>query len=129
MITALLVDDSEFMRELLKTIISKHQIQVIGEADNGQTGVEKYKELKPDIVFLDVMMDDMDGVEALRQIVAFDPKAKAVMVSSMMTQKPFIDDVMKNGAKAVINKPFDSKEVGDVLASVYSMISADLLEK
>lgn len=115
MISALFVDDSEFMRALLKTIVLNHNIEMVGEAGNGMVAVEKYKELRPDIVFMDIMMDEMDGITALRQIMEFDPSARVVMVSSMMHQDPFIDDAMEAGAKAVINKPFDAGEVAEVL--------------
>ncbi|MCL2030584.1 MAG: response regulator [Oscillospiraceae bacterium] len=116
--TALLVDDSSFMRELIEKMLRHHGVTVIGEAENGKAGVEKYKELKPDIVVLDIMMDEMTGSEALRQIMEFDPGAKVVVLSSVTGQKPVTDEVTSLGAKAVLVKPPDLKSIEAALASL-----------
>lgn len=118
MITAILVDDSAFLKGLLKSILSRHNVKVVGEAHDGKQGMEMYKELRPDVVFMDVMMDTMNGIEALHEIREFDPDAIVVMASSMMEQKPFVDEVAAQGAIACINKPFDEKEVATAMAMI-----------
>jgi two-component system chemotaxis response regulator CheY len=70
--TVLLIDDSTFMRNLIKSIITKHGFRVVGEAENGIIGVEKYKTLRPDIVTLDLNMDEATGDEALDLILGYD---------------------------------------------------------
>ena len=117
--TALLIDDSAYMRTLLNLLISMHDLVVIGEAENGKIGVEKYKELKPDIVFMDIMMEEMSGLEALRQIIEYDPGAVVVVVSSMMQQRFFIEDAMSFGAKAVLTKPPNESNIAELLAKLF----------
>ncbi|MBP2627662.1 MAG: response regulator [Firmicutes bacterium] len=103
--SVLIVDDTMFMRLSLKTMLEKNSFQVIGEAGNGAEAVEKYKELKPDIVTMDITMPEVDGVTALKQIREIDGKAKVVMVSAM-GQEVMIRDAVMAGAKNFIVKPF-----------------------
>ena len=110
--TVLLIDDSSIMRKILKSIITSNGYQVIGEASNGKDGVKKYKELKPDIVTMDFIMDDMDGLEALSRIIGIDPDANVIMVSSM-GQEVIVRDAIILGAKNFLLKPFDEKQVMD----------------
>ena len=86
-------------------MLEKNSFQVIGEAGNGAEAVEKYKELKPDIVTMDITMPEVDGVTALKQIREIDGKAKVVMVSAM-GQEVMIRDAVMAGAKNFIVKPF-----------------------
>ena len=79
----LIVDDAAFMRMAIKNILIKHDFDVVDEAENGLVGLNKYKELKPDLVTMDITMPEMTGLEALKEIIAFDPSAKIVMVSAM----------------------------------------------
>ena len=108
--TILVVDDSSLMRRLIKNIVIKNGYNVIGEAINGKIGVEKFKELKPDIVTLDLVMDEMNGLEALKLIIEEDPDANVIMVSSM-GQDVIVRDAIVSGAKNFLLKPFDEKEV------------------
>ena len=78
----MIVDDAAFMRMMLKDILTKNSYNVVGEACNGAEAVQKYKELKPDLVTMDITMPDMDGIAALRQIHEFDPNAKGSYVFS-----------------------------------------------
>ena len=87
--------------------------EIVGEAENGLVGVEKFKELKPDIVTMDITMPEMNGLDALREIMKIDPTAKVIMVSAM-GQEAMVRDAIISGAKGFIVKPF--KEEGIVSA-------------
>ena len=101
----LVVDDAAFMRLTLKTMLEKNGFEVVGEAENGFKAIEMYKMLNPEIVTMDITMPDMDGVEALAEIIKFDSKAKVIMLSAM-GQEGKIRDAVLNGAKGFIVKPF-----------------------
>jgi len=115
--TVLVVDDSSLMRRLIKNIVTKNGYNVIGEAVNGKLGVEKYKELKPDIVTLDMVMDEMNGLEALKLIIEENPDANVIMVSSM-GQEVIVRDAIVAGAKNFLLKPFDEKQVIDAFSKL-----------
>jgi len=112
--TVLIVDDSSLMRRIIKHIIIKNGYEVIGEATNGKMGVEKYKELHPDLVTMDLIMDEMNGMEALKIIMDEDPDANVIMVSSM-GQDVIVRDAIVSGAKNFLLKPFDEQQVVDAL--------------
>jgi len=101
----LIVDDSAFMRALIKKSVSELDVSIIGEADDGKAAVEKYIELKPDVVTLDLAMIEHDGIEALQKIMKHNPKAKVIIVSSTTDQDSVTEDVLRMGAFAVVNKP------------------------
>ena len=103
--TVLVVDDSGFMRTLIKKHLKFLDVTVVGEAEDGKVAVEKYIELKPDIVTLDLAMLDHDGIEALEGIMAHDPNAKVIMVASTAGQNSVIDEAKALGAHAIIGKP------------------------
>jgi two-component system chemotaxis response regulator CheY len=105
----LLVDDAAFMRMMLKKIISLTGNELI-EAVDGSDGVAKYKEHKPDLVFLDIVMPNVDGIECLKQIMAHDMGAKVIMCSSI-GQQSVVNDAIKIGARDYIIKPFDAVKV------------------
>ena len=113
MARVLIVDDASFMRISIKNMLTKNGYEVVGEADNGKIGVEKYKELSPDIVTMDITMPEMSGLDALKEIVKTDPSAKVVMVSAM-GQEAMVRDAIMSGAKGFIVKPF--KEEGIIAA-------------
>ncbi|EAH2621818.1 response regulator, partial [Listeria monocytogenes] len=81
MLKLLIVDDAMFMRTMIKNIVKDSDFEVVAEAENGLEAVKKYDEVKPDIVTLDITMPEMDGLEALAQIMAKDPSAKVIMCS------------------------------------------------
>lgn len=106
----LLVDDATFMRLLLRNILTSNGYNIIGEAENGQIAIEKYKELQPDLVTMDITMPEMDGIESLKVIKQFDPNAKVIMCSAM-GQQVMVIEAIQAGAKDFIVKPFDKERV------------------
>lgn len=113
MAKVLIVDDAAFMRISIKNMLTKNGYAVAGEAENGKIGVEKFKELSPDIVTLDITMPEMNGLDALKEIIKINPAAKVIMVSAM-GQEAMVRDAIMSGAKGFIVKPF--KEEGIVAA-------------
>ncbi|GCD10093.1 response regulator [Clostridium tagluense] len=101
----LITDDAMFMRLALKTMLEKNGFEVVGEAENGVEAIEKYKVLKPDIVTLDITMPVMDGVDALKNIKAFDKSAKIIMISAM-GQETIVREAIMSGAIGFVIKPF-----------------------
>lgn len=106
----LVVDDAAFMRMMIKDILSKNGYEVVGEASDGAQAVEKYKELQPDLVTLDITMPEMDGIAALKQIRAIDPQAKVIMCSAM-GQQAMVIEAIQAGARDFIVKPFQADRV------------------
>lgn len=115
----LVVDDAAFMRLAIRTILEKNGFQVVGEAENGLIGFQKYKELKPDIVTMDITMPEMSGIESLKTIKKFDPDAKVVMVSAM-GQDALVRESIMSGAKSFIVKPFKEEHVIQTLNKILS---------
>jgi two-component system chemotaxis response regulator CheY len=116
----LIVDDTLFMRTLLKNILFTGGHTIIGEAGDGAEAVEKYKELKPDLVTMDVVMPKMNGIEALKAIKQIDPGARVVMCTAV-GQEQMVKLAIKTGARGYIVKPFQApkviEEVKNVLAT------------
>ena len=115
----LIVDDSNFLRNSLKKILEASGYEVVGMAENGLEAVTKYKEFKPDLITLDIIMPQTNGLQALQMLRAIDPNVCAVMVSSMST-KESVTDCIKAGAKNYILKPFDEAKVVEVIRKVLS---------
>ncbi len=108
--SVLIVDDAAFMRMMIKDILLKNGYNVVGEADNGSKAIEKYKELSPDLVTMDITMPEMDGIEALKGIKAVNPAATVVMCSAM-GQQAMVIEAIQAGAKDFIVKPFQADRV------------------
>lgn len=106
----LITDDAAFMRLALKTMLEKNGFEIVGEAENGEIAIEKYKILKPDIITLDITMPVMDGLEALKQIMAFDKKAKAMMISAL-GQQTIVREAVMSGAVGFVIKPFNEETI------------------
>ncbi|HEX3075860.1 MAG TPA: response regulator [Lachnospiraceae bacterium] len=116
----LIVDDAAFMRLAIKQMLEKNGFEQIEEAATGIEAVEKYKSLSPDIVTMDITMPDMDGIEALKKIMEYDPKAKVVMVSAM-GQESMVKDAIISGAKNFIVKPIKEDQLIKTLIKVLTI--------
>ncbi|MBM3465667.1 MAG: response regulator [Armatimonadetes bacterium] len=110
----LIVDDARFMRMMLVNLLSKSGFEVAGEAADGREAVTKYIETRPDVVSLDIMMPNTDGLAALKQILAHDPEARVVIVSAM-GHASMVKDALDLGAVEYIVKPFSPQRIVDVL--------------
>ncbi len=110
----LISDDSILARKQLKDIISTLGTPTFVEATDGQSAIDKYKEYKPDIVFLDIVMPKKDGNIAISEIMAFDPNATIIIVSSVGTQTQ-LKCTLEAGARDFIQKPIDQQQVIDVV--------------
>ncbi|MGD9677126.1 MAG: response regulator [Vulcanibacillus sp.] len=117
--TILVVDDAAFMRMMIKEILIKNGYEVIGEATDGADAVTKYRELKPNLVTMDITMPELDGVEALKQIIKEDPNAKIIMCSAM-GQQAMVIDAIQAGAKDFIVKPFQADRVVEAISKALS---------
>lgn len=106
----LVCDDSKFMRLHIRNILEKVGYREIYEAENGKVALEKYEEVSPDMVFMDIIMPEKDGVSAVRDIIEYDHDANIVMCSAM-GQKPFILEAIHAGAKEFIIKPFEADKI------------------
>ncbi len=106
----LIVDDAAFMRMMIKDILSKNGYNVVGEAENGKIAVDKFKELNPDLVTMDITMPEMDGLEALKAIKGMSPGATVIMCSAM-GQQAMVIEAIQAGAKDFIVKPFQADRV------------------
>ncbi len=115
----LIVDDAAFMRMMIKDILSKNGYEVVGEAENGMVALEKYTELKPDLVTMDITMPEMDGIEALKKIKQSDPSARVVMCSAM-GQQAMVVEAIQAGARDFIVKPFQADRVLEAVSKALS---------
>ena len=106
----LLVDDALFMRKMIGDILKNSGYEIAGEAENGRDAIDKFIELKPDIIFMDITMPDIDGIHAVREIKKVDASAKIVMCSAM-GQDAFVKDALKAGASDFISKPFQPSRI------------------
>jgi two-component system chemotaxis response regulator CheY len=105
------------MRMMIKDILTKNGYNIVGEAENGAKAVEKYAELKPDLVLMDITMPEMDGIEALKKIKASDANASIIMCSAMGQQAMVIESI-QSGAKDFIVKPFQADRVLEAVQKV-----------
>lgn len=113
----LICDDAAFMRMMIKDILSKNGYNVVGEAENGAIAVDKYKELHPDLVLMDITMPEMDGIQALKNIKATDAAANVIMCSAM-GQQAMVIEAIQSGAKDFIVKPFQPDRVLEAVKKV-----------
>ena len=113
----LICDDAAFMRMMIKDILSKNGYTVAGEAENGVKAVEKYNELKPDLVLMDITMPEMDGIQALKKIKELDGGANVIMCSAM-GQQAMVIEAIQSGAKDFIVKPFQADRVLEAVKKV-----------
>lgn len=105
MTKVLIVDDAAFIRLQLKQLLEKNDFEVVGEAENGLVALKKIKELRPDIVTLDVTMPEMDGLECMMEIKKLDYMPTVIMISAM-GQETIVQKAILNGAKGFLVKPY-----------------------
>lgn len=117
MATVLMVDDSRTSRKILRATLEKGGYTVVGEASNGEEGYLKFKELKPDIVTMDITMPAMDGIESLTLIKKENSDAKVVMITAA-GQKESMVEALKRGADEFITKPFEEDKVLEALKHI-----------
>ena len=110
----LIAEDAAFMRMQIRGVLTKNGYEVVGEAVNGREAVEQYRELKPDLVMMDITMPEMDGIEALKRIMAEDPNARIVMCSAM-GQQSMVMEAIRAGAKDFVIKPFQPNRVMEIV--------------
>ena len=113
----LIVDDAVFMRNMIRDIFTSGGFQVVGEAANGLEAVEKYRELRPDLTTMDIVMPFKSGIEATREIVKVDPRAVVIMCSAL-GQEALVMEAIEAGASDFIVKPFKSEDVIAVVKKV-----------
>ncbi len=113
----LLVDDAAFMRMLLKDILTKSGYEVVGEAENGLKAIERYNELRPDLVIMDITMPEMNGIDAAKGIRAVDGNALIIMCSAM-GQQAMVIEAIQAGARDFIVKPFANDRVLEAVQKV-----------
>jgi len=113
----LIVDDAAFMRMMIKDILTKNGFEVLGEAENGSKAIEKYKELNPELVIMDITMPEVDGIQAVKEIKKIDSSAKVVMCSAM-GQQAMVIEAIQAGAKDFIVKPFQADRVIEAVKKV-----------
>jgi two-component system chemotaxis response regulator CheY len=119
-IKIMVVDDAIFMRSMLRDIFARGPFVIAGEAENGLEAVRMYHELRPDLTTMDIVMPQMDGITALREIVRLDPDAKVVMCSAL-GQEALIAEAIEAGARDFIVKPFQPSRVLRVVQSVLGL--------
>jgi two-component system chemotaxis response regulator CheY len=112
--TVLIVDDIPFVRKTLRQILINQGYRIVGEAETGEEAVQLYRETKPSIVTMDLVMPMMNGVEATKKILQFDSSAVIVILSAMM-QENLVTEAILAGAKDYIMKPFQTDEVARIL--------------
>ena len=110
MAEVMVVDDAAFMRMNLKNILENSGHRVVEEAENGEEAINKYKATRPELVTMDITMPEMDGIEALNNILDYDPEARVVMCSAM-GQQSMVIQAIEAGAKDFIVKPFKKDRI------------------
>lgn len=115
----LIVDDSIVSRSNLKTILCDGRHDVVGEAVNGEDGVEKYLSLRPDMVTMDITMPKLNGIECLKQILSHDPQARVMMISAL-GQGAKILEAINSGARHYITKPYEPEKVLEAVSELLS---------
>lgn len=114
----LVVDDAKVIRMVIKQILTKNGYEIAGEAGNGREALEKYKELKPDAVTMDIIMPEVDGIQGLKEILAFDNQAKVIMISAI-DQRESLSDAIKSGATDYVVKPFEDERMITSLRNIF----------
>jgi len=115
--TVLICDDAVFMRTMISDILEESGYEIVGQAESGVQAIERYKALRPDLVTMDIVMPDMGGIDAVREIVKLDPEAKVLMCSAM-GQQALVVEAIQAGAKDFVVKPFQPSRVLEAVQRV-----------
>lgn len=115
----LIVDDAAFMRMMLTDILVEKGYEIAGEAGDGGKALRLYKELKPDLVTMDIVMPEVGGIESIRKILKIDPEAKILVVSAL-GQQALVKEAIDAGAKGFVVKPFKSEKVTEEIEKILS---------
>lgn len=115
----LIVDDAAFMRMMIKDVLVKNGFMIAGEAENGAKAIDKYKELNPDLVIMDITMPEVDGIQAVKEIKKINPSAKIIMCSAM-GQQAMVIEAIQAGARDFIVKPFQAERIIEAVKKVLS---------
>jgi two-component system chemotaxis response regulator CheY len=109
------------MRKMISDILVENGMEIAGEADTGAKAVQKYAELRPDLVTMDIIMPEMNGIDAVRKIVESDSQAKVVMCSAL-GQQALVQEAIAAGAKDFLIKPFNAARVVEVIAKMFNQV-------
>ena len=115
--TVLICDDAIFMRTMVGDILTQAGFEIVGEAETGVQAVQKYQQLKPDLVTMDIVMPDMGGIDAVREITKYDGNARILMCSAMV-QQALVVEAIQAGAKDFVVKPFQPSRVLEAVQRV-----------
>ena len=115
MARVLVVDDAAFMRKMVSDALAKGGHEVIGQAGNGNEALAQFRELRPDLMTLDITMPEKDGLETLKDVMELDPGAKVIMCSALGQESKVLESI-KLGAKDFVVKPFQPDRVIDAVA-------------
>jgi two-component system, chemotaxis family, chemotaxis protein CheY len=116
----IIVDDTAYMRAVIKQTLTQSGLQVVGEAEDGTTALNLYRQQQPDLIILNVVMPQVDGIETLKQIKAWDPHAKVLMCSAM-GQAATVFTAIRAGASDFLVKPFDTPRLIEAISRVLSL--------
>jgi two-component system, chemotaxis family, chemotaxis protein CheY len=117
--TVLIVDDVAFVRKTISDILKEAHYQIVGEAEEGESAIELYIKLRPDIVTMDIVMPQMSGIDATRKILKIDKDAKIIMISAL-GQENLVMEAINVGAKDYILKPFKTEEILRTIERAFS---------
>ena len=117
--TVLICDDAIFMRTMVSDILQQAGFEVVGEAESGLQAIEKYQALRPDLVTMDIVMPDMGGIDAVREITKLDPQARVLMCSAM-GQQALVVEALQAGARDFVVKPFQPSRVLEAVERILS---------
>jgi len=113
----LIADDAAFMRMMLRKILEEGGYEVIGEAENGAIAIQKYKELKPDMLISDMVMPEKGGIDVLKEVLAEFPDAN-ILICSAIGQQALVIEAIQAGAKDYIVKPFEQANVLETVSKI-----------
>jgi len=118
LVTSIIVDDDFDTVEVFSEYLELSNIDVVGKGYNGKEAVDLYQKLKPDVVFLDVLMPEYDGFYALKKIRQLDHDAKIIMVTASLTSQTS-DQLKDLNASAIIYKPYD---INNIIETVHRVL-------